>query len=83
VDPRSLEPLRTRVELVLAKEHAFGLKDLAVGGEDLASIGVPKGPVMGRILAELLETVIDDPDLNKRERLLEIGARLKAKYGIP
>lgn len=82
VDPRSLDPLRRRIEAVLAESHAFGLRDLAVGGAELASIGVPKGPVMGRLLAELLETVLDDPSLNERARLLEIAARLKGKYGI-
>jgi len=34
------------------------------------------------MLKELLETVIDDPSLNDRERLLEIGRRLKPKYGL-
>ena len=82
VDPRSLDPFRRRIEAVLAEAHAFGLRDLAVGGAELASIGVPKGPVMGRLLAELLESVLDDPSLNERDRLLEIAAKLKGKYGI-
>jgi tRNA nucleotidyltransferase/poly(A) polymerase len=82
VDPRSLEPFRERIGAVLAESHAFGLRDLAVDGEELASIGVPKGPVMGRILAELLETVLDDPGLNEKARLLDIAGKLKKKYGI-
>ena len=82
VDPRSLEPFRARIESVLAQSHAFGLRDLAIGGNELASIGVPKGPAMGRILAELLETVLDDPELNEKERLLDIAEKLKGKYGL-
>jgi tRNA nucleotidyltransferase (CCA-adding enzyme) len=81
-DPRSLEPFRERIEAVLAADHAFGLRDLAVGGEDLASAGIPRGPNMGKILAELLETVLDDPGLNTKERLIEIARRLKSKYEI-
>ncbi|HTX73251.1 MAG TPA: HD domain-containing protein [Rectinemataceae bacterium] len=81
-DPRSLEALRERVEDVLAREHALGIKDLAIGGEDLATLGIPRGPVMGRILKELLETVLDDPALNSRERLLEIAQGIKAKHGL-
>jgi hypothetical protein len=36
---------------------------------------------MGRILAELLETVLDDPEQNTREKLLEIAGKIKDKYG--
>jgi putative nucleotidyltransferase with HDIG domain len=82
VDPRSLDALRDRIAGVLAAHEAFGLSDLAIKGGDLASIGVPPGPKMGAMLKELLETVIDDPSLNDRERLLEIGRRLKPKYGL-
>jgi hypothetical protein len=35
---------------------------------------------MGVILRELLEAVIDDPELNSRERLLEIAGRLNERY---
>jgi tRNA nucleotidyltransferase (CCA-adding enzyme) len=82
VDPRGLEPLRDRVRAALEAKEAFGLADLAVKGGDLASIGVPPGRAMGAMLKELLETVMDDPSLNDRERLLEIAGKLKGKYGI-
>jgi tRNA nucleotidyltransferase/poly(A) polymerase len=82
VDPRSLEPFRRRIDTVLAQSHAFGLRDLAIGGAELASIGVPKGPAMGRMLAELLEAVLDDPGLNEKERLVAIARNLKGKYGL-
>jgi tRNA nucleotidyltransferase (CCA-adding enzyme) len=82
VDPRSLEPLRERIEAVIAAKEAFGLADLAVKGADLASIGVPPGRAMGAMLKELLETVMDDPTLNERGRLLEIAGKLKPKYGL-
>jgi tRNA nucleotidyltransferase (CCA-adding enzyme) len=82
VDPRSLDPLRARIDRVIASKEAFGLADLAVKGADLASIGLPPGPKMGMMLKELLETVIDDPALNERGRLLEIAERLKPKYGL-
>jgi tRNA nucleotidyltransferase (CCA-adding enzyme) len=81
VPPESLEPLRRRIARVLAEKEAFKLKDLAIGGNELASLGVPKGPAMGRILAELLETVLDDPKQNTREKLMEIAEKTKAKYG--
>lgn len=81
VDPRSLDPLRERIAAVLAAREALGVSDLAVKGGDLASIGIAPGPTMGAILKELLETVIEDPSLNEKERLLDIAKRIAPKYG--
>jgi len=81
-DPRLLEPFRSRIALILRGENAFSLKDLKIGGEELAAIGVPRGPAMGKMLNELLETVLDDPDQNKAEVLLAIAAALKPRYGL-
>jgi poly(A) polymerase/tRNA nucleotidyltransferase (CCA-adding enzyme) len=81
-DPLALEPFRKRIEAILAQSAAFSIKDLAINGGDLASIGVPKGPAMGIILRELLETVLDDPAQNEKERLLRIAASLKESHGI-
>jgi putative nucleotidyltransferase with HDIG domain len=72
--PALLLPLMRRVETVLAQSRAFSLKDLAVSGKDLTALGVKPGPSMGIILKELLETVVDDPALNTKEKLLEIAA---------
>jgi tRNA nucleotidyltransferase (CCA-adding enzyme) len=82
IDPRSLEPLRERIQAVLEAGQALGLADLAVKGGDLAQLGVRPGPAMGALLKELLEAVIDDPSLNERERLLDIASRIKSKYPI-
>jgi len=81
-DPRLVIPLIDRVEAFKAQDQAFSLKDLAIGGNDLAAISWPKGPSMGRALNELLEAVLDDPELNTRERLMAIAERLKEKYGV-
>ena len=46
------------------------LSELAVTGDDLNSIGIPKSKEMGEILNKLLEMVIDYPTLNQKEILL-------------
>jgi putative nucleotidyltransferase with HDIG domain len=81
-DGRLLVPLIRRIEAVLAQGRAFTLKDLAVSGRDLEEIGIAPGPRMGAILKELLEAVLYDQDLNRREKLLEIAAP-KAPEGLP
>jgi len=48
-------------------------KHLAVSGDDLvAELEIAPGPVIGRLLAELLEAVLEDPTLNSRDRLLAL-----------
>lgn len=81
-DPRTVLPLLERVEALRAKDQAFCIKDLAIDGNDLAALGWPRGPVMGKVLAELLEAVLDDPGLNTRPGLLAIAGKLKEKYGV-
>lgn len=45
--------------------------DLAVSGADLKALGLEPGPRFGEILRGLLEIVLEQPELNTRERLLE------------
>ena len=70
------ELLRRAVEAIAS--DPLEAKHLAVGGDDLvAELGIPPGPAIGRLLAGLLEAVLEDPTLNTRERLLA-QARLMA-----
>ena len=47
------------------------LKTLAVNGSDLIAAGMKPGKKIGEKLEELLELVIDDPDMNTKEKLLQ------------
>jgi putative nucleotidyltransferase with HDIG domain len=71
----ALLPLHNRIEEVLARGRALSLKDLAVSGSDLISLGIPAGKTIGIILKELLEAVLEDPALNTKEKLMEIAGR--------
>ena len=44
--------------------------DLAIGGDDLRTLGVPPGPGMARLLEMLLDEVLEDPAMNSVEHLL-------------
>jgi len=76
-DPRwdTLLPFRNRIEEVLTRSRALSLKDLAISGSDLMSLGIPAGKTIGVILRELFEAVLEDQALNTREKLLEIAGR--------
>jgi len=68
------------VQRLLVHEAASGaplaLHDLAINGRDLIEAGVPKGPLLGTILAALLELVLADPTRNERATLLERAREL-------
>lgn len=71
--------LKERVEKELEKKTALSLKSLAVNGRDLMALGIPAGKELGRILNELLDCVIEDPQMNEKSRLLEVAARLSGQ----
>ena len=57
-------------------DQCFSAKDLKIGGKDLIELGIKPGPVMGSILEKLLDEVIDDPDKNDRDHLLDRAREL-------
>ena len=63
--------LRRRIREELDRKAPFGLKDLAINGNDLLQHGYAPGPKIGEKLNELLELVLDEPELNTREELLK------------
>jgi tRNA nucleotidyltransferase (CCA-adding enzyme) len=72
VPPEELEAL-ARLRTVLERERSqpHRLADLAVDGDDLLGLGFTEGPEVGRTLESLLDAVVEEPELNTRQRLLE------------
>lgn len=58
---------------ILQRQECVCLKDLAITGNDLITIGMEPGKEIGRVLNVLLEKVIEDPALNTKEQLLELS----------
>jgi len=56
---------------VLQEEDCFSLKDLAINGEDLKSLGYKQGKIMGDILEDCLNLVIEDESKNNKEFLFD------------
>ena len=69
-----LDELRARIAAELEAELVLDRSGLAIDGGDLiADLGLAEGPLLGRILDELLERVIADPGLNERPTLLMLA----------
>lgn len=70
----ALRELRRRVREQLDSQAALRRGDLAVHGDDLiAELGIARGPLVGILLDALLEHVVADPGLNRRETLLALA----------
>jgi putative nucleotidyltransferase with HDIG domain len=69
-----LDELRARVAAELTADAVLDRSGLAIDGADLMSeLGLDEGPLLGRILDELLERVIAEPALNDRPTLLMLA----------
>lgn len=58
------------------KGECYKIKDLKINGRDLISLGIQNGKIIGEILNALLEMVIENPEMNNRDKLLEAGKKL-------
>ncbi len=66
-----LEQLRSLYTGILEKKQCLNIKDLAVKGRDLMDAGISPGPEMGQILEAMLKDVLDEPEHNDKQYLLE------------
>ena len=63
----------TRFQREIDRASALKVTDLAIGGADvMRELRTGPGPQVGEVLAHLLERVLDDPDLNTREKLIRL-----------
>lgn len=76
---RLLIELKERIESVQKSNDAITLKDLAINGNDLIQLGIPAGKKIGLILNDLLNCVLEDPQLNQKEKLIEIAKKIGIK----
>jgi tRNA nucleotidyltransferase (CCA-adding enzyme) len=78
----ALEDLWARVQGEIERSTAFSPHDLEVDGNDvMRELGIGPGPAVGRVIAAVFERVLDDPDLNARDRLIALIREIGAKTG--
>lgn len=71
-DLAQIAALRAHVERVIAEGAALSVKDLAIDGKVLVqALSLKPGPLFGEILRALLDEVVDAPDKNQRDYLIE------------
>ena len=68
--------IQTVFEQILSEDEAFQLRDLAIGGQDIISLGVAKGPKISEILNACLDAVINEEIPNTHDALLTLAKSL-------
>jgi poly(A) polymerase/tRNA nucleotidyltransferase (CCA-adding enzyme) len=75
-NPTEIAQLQAHISEVLKQDMALKVSDLKITGDELAQLGIPRGPEMGETLNKLLDIVIEDPLKNKKEILLEEARKI-------
>lgn len=67
----NLEKIEQLYAEILANQECFSMKDLAVTGRDLIADGMKPGKELGEVLNRLLDHVLEEPEHNTKEYLIE------------
>lgn len=70
---QNIRDVRVCYEEILERKECVSLKDLAITGRDLIAAGMKPGKEIGEILEQLLELVLENPEYNTKEILLEFS----------
>lgn len=72
-----IETARILYQRVLEQEECVSLKELKLNGNDLISEGFHPGKELGQILNFLLDRVLEEPELNHKDTLLQLAKEWK------
>ena len=67
-----LKAIEEKLDYIQMQGQAISIAMLDIKGDDLMKLGIKKGPVIGKILDELLLSVLERPELNSKEVLLNM-----------
>lgn len=74
-----LKAFESLIDEVVADEACFSLKDLAITGNDIILLGFEPGKIIGKILNDLLLSVIDGELKNEKNELLQTAIKYQSK----
>lgn len=75
-----IKEYETLYQEILDNNECVTKKDLAIGGKDLIAMGMKPGPEIGKTIDALLEKVLDDPQLNTKEKLTELVHKMTPPF---
>jgi len=72
---KTLSETYSEIERILTEKEPLSVRDLHVNGHDLTEIGIPAGKNMGTILKMLLDHILDNPQDNNQDKLIELSKK--------
>lgn len=70
--PKAFIDFQDKIREIMEIDSALKVTDLDINGRDLIeNFQMKQGPIIGEVLNYLLELVLDEPELNKHELLME------------
>ncbi len=79
--PFPILKLQQRIGRAIDEANAITVRDLNINGNEIMELfGLKPGPVIGKVLHELLELVLDDPSVNVNETLISEASRIIREY---
>jgi poly(A) polymerase/tRNA nucleotidyltransferase (CCA-adding enzyme) len=73
--PYSFKKLIRKIRVIQTTKQPVTVKDLAINGRDLMDLGLKPGPLFGKFLNNALELVLEQPEQNQKEILLEFAKK--------
>ena len=71
-----VDNLEAHYKECIENHYCLQKKDMSVNGSDLIKMGMKQGKDMGLVIDQLFDAVIEEPQLNEREKLLELAHKL-------
>lgn len=75
-DSQQAQQIQQMHETILQRGDCTSLSTLAVNGRTLEEIGITDGHKKGTVLQSLLQAVLENPNLNTKEQLIDIALRI-------
>ena len=71
-----LQKAEALAQRLIQEKACVSLRQLAISGKDLLSLGVPQGPEVGKLLNRLMEEVLENRLQNSRKDLLDYASQV-------
>ncbi len=79
-DTEILEKFKRRIAKIVEEDNALKVTDLDINGDEIMErFSIPPSRKVGEMLEYMLEKVLDNPELNEKEKLFEIGKEFLEK----
>ncbi|MGN1156466.1 MAG: CCA tRNA nucleotidyltransferase [Agathobacter sp.] len=70
----------TQYQECLKNQTCLTKKDLALNGDDLIAMGMKQGKDVGFVIDRLFDAVIENPELNDKEKLMQLAHKLMTPF---